>query len=35
LWLKNKKEYYSVIEKEDNQRIKMLDDRWKILNQQH
>ena len=33
LWLKNKKEYYSVIEKEDNQRIKMLDDRWKILNQ--
>lgn len=32
LWLKNKKEYYSVIEKEDNARIKMLDDRWNILN---
>ena len=33
LWLKNKKEYYAVIENEDNERIKMLDERWKILNQ--
>ncbi len=31
LWLKNKKEYYSVIEKEDDKRIKMLNDRWNIL----
>ncbi len=31
LWLKNKKEYYSVIEKEDDSRIKMLNDRWNIL----
>ncbi len=32
LWLKNKKAYYSNIEHEDDQRIKMLDDRWKLLN---
>ena len=32
LWLKNKKNHYSVIEKEDDQRIKMLDSRWKLLN---
>ena len=31
LWLKNKKEYYSVIEKEDDMRIKMLNDRWSVL----
>jgi hypothetical protein len=31
LWLKNKKEYYSVIEKEDDSRIKMLNDRWNVL----
>lgn len=30
-WLKNKKSYYSNIEKEDDIRIKMLDDRWKLL----
>ena len=32
LWLKNKKNHYSVIEKEDDQRIKMLDDRWEVFN---
>ena len=32
LWLKNKKNHYSVIEKEDDQRIKLLDSRWKLLN---
>ncbi len=32
LWLKNKKNYYSVIEKEDDERIKMLDERWNLLN---
>ena len=31
LWLKNKKTYYSAIEKEDDQRIKMLNDRWNVL----
>ena len=31
LWLRNKKEYYSVIEKEDDSRIKMLNDRWNVL----
>lgn len=32
LWLKNKKAYYSNIEHEDDVRLKMLDDRWKLLN---
>jgi hypothetical protein len=32
LWLQNKKSYYSVIEKEDDLRIKMLNDRWQVLN---
>ena len=32
LWLQNKKAYYSVIEKEDDLRIKMLNDRWQVLN---
>ena len=31
LWLQNKKSYYSSIEREDDLRIKMLDERWKIL----
>lgn len=31
LWLKNKQKYYSLMSKEDDARIKMLDDRWKIL----
>lgn len=31
LWLQNKKNYYSVIEKEDDMRIKMLNDRWNVL----
>ncbi len=32
LWLKNKQAYYSNIEHEDDARIKMLDDRWELLN---
>lgn len=33
LWLINKREFYSMITKEDDKRIEMLDSRWKILNQ--
>jgi len=34
LWLQNKKEYYGVIQREDDARIQMLDARWKILSGQ-
>ena len=31
LWLLNKQSYYSIISHEDDQRIKMLNDRWNVL----
>ena len=31
LWLLNKREFYSLITGEDDKRLKMLNDRWKLL----
>ena len=32
LWLINKREFYSLITREDDKRLKMLNDRWKLIN---